>query len=187
VQQFPQELIDFCDFIRSAKIKSYLEIGCKYGGSAWHVAQAIGPGGHLVLVDLPHGHWGRSDSENPLRECARHLQKLGFNVHLFIGDSTAPHVVEGVRNLAPFDCVFIDANHTEKYVRTDFDNYGRLARYCCFHDIGWAQPTPPNRLPIEVPKVWKELKETFRDDADFREIKHDRGHNGIGIIKWRST
>jgi cephalosporin hydroxylase len=183
VQQFPQELIEYCDFIRSAGVKSYLEIGCKYGGSAWHVAQAMGSG-RIVLVDLPHGHWGRSDSEAPLKECAKHLRKLGFDSHLFLGDSTKPEIVEQVRKLAPFDCLLIDANHTEPFVRQDFLNYGKLAKYCCFHDIGWNNPTPPNRLPIEVPKVWAELKETFRDSAKFREIKHDNGHNGIGILQW---
>jgi cephalosporin hydroxylase len=187
IQQHPQELLEFTKFIRDADIRSYLEIGCKFGGSLWSVAQAMREKGRIVAVDLPHGHWGRSDSEAPLRECVKHLQRDGFDAYLFIGDSTDKRIVESVRSLAPFDCVFIDANHTEQYVRTDFTNYGRLGKYCCFHDIAWANPTPPNRLPIEVPIVWAELKETFKDTAAFREIKHDNGHNGIGIIKWRST
>ena len=188
IQQHPQELLDFIAFIREANICSYLEIGCKFGGSLWSVAYAMPKRGRVVAVDLPHGHWGRSDSEAPLRECVAQLRRNGFDAHLFLGDSTAPQIVQSVRALAPFDCVFIDANHTEQYVRTDFINYGKLARYCCFHDIGWRQPTPVNRLPIEVPKVWAELKVTFQDQAKwFREIKHDNGHNGIGIIKWKSA
>lgn len=186
VQQHPQELIDFIQFIRDKNVKSYCEIGCKYGGSLWSVAHAMPPKSRVVAVDLPFGHWGRSDSEAPLRECVKHLQREGFDAHLIIGDSTTPQVIEAVRALAPFDCIFIDANHTEHYVRTDFTNYGRLAKFCCFHDIGWNQPTPANRLPIEVPMVWAELKETFREQAKFREIKHDKGHNGIGILKWVS-
>jgi cephalosporin hydroxylase len=183
IQQHPQELVEFTDFIRQSGVHSYLEIGAKYGGSLWAVATAMVTG-RVVCVDLPHGHWGRSDSENPLKECVKHLKRNGFDAYLFLGDSTAPNIVEAVRALAPFDCILIDANHTEPFVRQDFLNYGKLGKYCCFHDIGWNNPTPPNRLPIEVPKVWAELKETFRETAKFREIKHDNGHNGIGILQW---
>jgi cephalosporin hydroxylase len=183
IQQHPQELIEFQDFIRKAGIRSYLEIGSKYGGSLWAAAQAMTQG-KIVCVDLPHGQWGRGDSENPLKECVKHLKKLGFDAHLFLGDSAKPEIIEAVRRLAPFDCTFIDANHTEPCVRKDFDSYGRLGRFCCFHDIGWNQPTPPNRMPIEVPKVWAEYKTAFADKARFREIKHDNGHNGIGILEW---
>src|SRR5262245_12575907 len=185
IQQHHRELEEFLRFIQQGNIRSYLEIGCKYGGLLWTVASVMPPKSRLVAVDLPHGAWGRSDSEFPLQECCKELGRRGHDVTLFIGDSTSPPLVEKVRALAPFDCVFIDANHTEKYVRTDFTNYGRLAKFCCFHDISWNNPTPPNRLAIEVPKVWAELKQTFHDTAKFREIKHDSGHNGIGILKWR--
>jgi len=186
-QQFPAELSEFVEFIRDSKIGSYLEIGSKFGGALWAVSNVLPKGARIVSVDLPNGHWGRSDSELSLRNCIDHLKKRGFDAHLFIGDSTAQHVIDAVTKLAPFDCVFIDANHTEPYVRKDFANYGHLAEHCCFHDIGWNNPTPPNRMPIQVPKVWKELKETFRDEAEFREIKRDVNHNGIGIISWKEA
>ena len=174
---------EFVNFIRGAGVRSYLEVGCKYGGSLWAVAQTMGSG-KVVAVDMPNTHWGRSDSENPLRECVKQLKKYGFDAHLFFGDSTSEQIVESVRKLAPFDCCFIDANHTEPYVRKDFANYGPLAKHCCFHDIGWNNPTPPNRLAIEVPKVWAWIKEEFKAKANFREIKLDKNHNGIGILTW---
>jgi cephalosporin hydroxylase len=188
IQQHPQELLEFLTFIRDAGVQSYLEVGCKYGGSLWTVAHHMSNKGRVVALDLPHGQWGRSDSENPLRECVKQLVREGFDAHLFLGDSTDQKIISAVTALGPFDCVFIDANHTEPYVRKDFANYGKLGKFCCFHDIGWNQPTPKNRLPIEVPKVWADLKQTLGDAVKyFREIKHDNGHNGIGIIKWRST
>jgi cephalosporin hydroxylase len=186
IQQHPLELAEFVEFIRTAGINSYLEVGCKFGGSLWAVANAMPAGSRIVAVDLPNGHWGRSDSENPLRSCIQQLRKYGFDARVFIGDSTSELIIDAVQRLAPFDCVLIDANHTEPYVRKDFANYGKLAKHCCFHDIGWNNPTPPNRLPIEVPKVWQELKLDLCDQATFREIKHDVGHNGIGILSWRS-
>ena len=183
-QQNLAELAEFVKFVRSIDARSYLEIGSKFGGSLWAICDAMPKGSRVVSVDLPNGQWGRTDSELSLRMCIDKLKARGFDAHLFMGDSTDPKIVDAVHALAPFDCLLIDANHTERYVRNDFANYGGLAKHCCFHDIGWDKPTPSNRLPIEVPKVWKELKETFRDKAEFREIRYDEKHNGIGIISW---
>lgn len=184
-QQNLQELAEFVSFVRSTGARSYLEIGSKFGGALWAVSAVMPKGSRLVAVDLPNGQWGRSDSELSLRTCIEALRIKGFNAHLFLEDSTAGHVVAQVRALGPYDCIFIDANHTEPYVRKDFENYGRLGKHCCFHDISWRNPTPPKRLPIEVPKVWRELQETFRDAAAFREIALEERHNGIGIMSWK--
>jgi cephalosporin hydroxylase len=184
VQQHLGELEQFLKYVREHKFRSYCEIGCKFGGLVWQVAQALEPRSKIVCVDMPNQAWGRSDSEESLRNCADALRKLGHDVHLFVGDSTRPDIVESVKALAPFDLMFIDANHTEKYVRADFGNYGTLTNVLCFHDIGWRQVTPPGRLPNEVPKVWANIKELYRFGATFREIMLDNGHNGIGIMEW---
>ena len=183
-QQNLAELAEFVRFVRSIECRSYLEIGSKFGGSLWAVSEAMPKSSRLVAVDLPNGQWGRTDSELSLRMCIDKLKARGFDTHLFMGDSTDPGIVDAVRTLAPFDCLLIDANHTLPYVKKDFSNYGRLAKHCCFHDIGWDKPTPPNRLPIEVPIVWKELKQTLCNEASFCEIRYDERHNGIGIISW---
>jgi len=139
----------------------------------------------VVSVDLPNSHWGRSESKPSLQACIEHLQRDGFDAHLILGDSTDRDVVERVRRLAPFDAIFIDANHTEPYVREDFVNYGNLSMIICFHDIGWNKPTPAGRPPTQVPEVWQALKLTYHDRAVFSEIRHDENQNGIGILQWR--
>ena len=107
------------------------------------------------------------------------LRQAGYDCHLIIGDSTDANIIEHVRKLAPFDLVFIAANHTEAYVRADWRDYGPLARMVAFHDISHVtQPKPP-KLPIEVHKVWGELKKG-RDR--FLEIRRSPGHNGIGVL-----
>ena len=185
IQQHPQELVEFIAFLKSKQLRSYLEVGSKFGGCLWAVAQqALLPKSTIVSVDLPNSHWGRSESASSLKDCIAHLRRQSHDAHLFVGDSTNPAIVEKVKELSPFDAIFIDANHTESYVRTDFKHYGRLSRIVCFHDIGWNNPTAPGKLPIEVPKVWNELKQTYKDHATFSEIKRDNGHNGIGIIQW---
>jgi predicted O-methyltransferase YrrM len=184
VQQNPQELQEFIEFVTAEKIKSYCEIGCKFGGLLWQVAQVLQPNARIVAVDMPNQAWGRSDSLESLQHCVDKLRVLGHDAWLFVGDSTSAGVVDRVKKLAPFDLLFIDANHTEPYVRKDFQNYGSLARIVCFHDIGWNNPTPPGRMAIEVPQFWQSLKNVYRESATFREIKHDKNHNGIGIMRW---
>ena len=183
-QQHPQELDEFLQFVRDEKIESYCEIGCKFGGLLWQVAQCLPAKARVVAVDMPNSHWGRTGSLESLQNCVRTLRNRGHDAHLILGDSTAAPIIEQVKKLSPWDLIFIDANHTEPYVRKDFGNYGTLANVVCFHDIGWNNPTPPGRMAIEVPKVWADIKKVCEFSATFREIKHDNGHNGIGILKW---
>ena len=194
-QQHLGELAEFLDFVKSLAPRSYCEIGCKFGGLLWKVAGAMPPKSKLVAVDLPNSHWGRSESEGSLRECVRELKRAGHDAHLIMGDSTSAPVIDAVEKAGPFDLIFIDANHTEKYVRRDFQHYGVMGKVICFHDIAWNNPTPPNRMAIEVPKVWAEIKEANKGTATFHEIKLDTKwnekenrhecHNGIGILTWR--
>jgi hypothetical protein len=183
-QQHLDEIRDFVSFLKDKKIASFLEIGSKFGGALWLITRIMPKGSRVVSVDLPNSHWGRSESQVSLEACIAHLKRDGFDAHLILGDSTAAAVVERVRKLGPFDAIFIDANHTEPFVRKDFANYSDLSKIVCFHDIGWNNPTKPGKLPIEVPKVWKELKTTHQDKAGFSEIIRDRNHNGIGIMQW---
>jgi predicted O-methyltransferase YrrM len=186
-QQYEDELREFVAFLKNKGIKSFLEIGSKFGGVLWAVSRIMPKGSRIVSVDLPHSQWGRADSKPHLKDCIRRLKEAGYDAHVFIADSTAPETVEKVQALAPFDAIFIDANHTEPYVRKDFANYGKMTRILCFHDIGWNRPKPPDRLSIDVPKVWAELKQTYRDEASFDEIRRDPTgqDNGIGILQWR--
>jgi hypothetical protein len=45
-------------------VRSYLEIGSKFGGSLWRVANSLPPGSRIVSVDLPNGTkaWGKAAS-----------------------------------------------------------------------------------------------------------------------------
>src|SRR5688572_14797740 len=130
----------FCKLIRQEGVTSYLEIGCKHGGSLGYVAtKGLPSGSRVVAVDLPHGDVSFKESQPPLEECCEALRSWGYDVHLFIGDSTDPEIIEKVRALGPFDLCFIDANHTEPYVRRDWASYGQMARIVAFHDINWKE------------------------------------------------
>src|SRR5215467_5708600 len=112
-QQHLQELKEFVALLKKQEIKSFLEIGSKFGGVLWAVVQGAMPlKSKVVSVDWANQAWGRSDSEDSLKKCFVHLKQLGYDAHLLDGDSTSPTIIEKVYALGPFDACFIDANHT---------------------------------------------------------------------------
>ena len=176
------ELTTFINLLKTENVRSYLEIGSKFGGSLWQIANALPKGSRVVSVDLPHGDTSFKESQQPLEECVAKLKNKFYDAHLFLGDSTDPVIINKVISLGPFDACLIDANHTEKYVRSDWHFYGPLCRIVAFHDIAHQpRPEPSKKMPIDVPKVWNEIKTGFRH----QEIKLDKRDNGIGVL-WRS-
>jgi len=177
-----RELTAFIDILKRENVRSYLEIGSKFGGSLWRVASGLQLASKMVAVDLPHGDKSFKESLPPLQECINEMRKrFNHQTSLIIGDSTDEEVIEDVRKLGPFDACLIDANHTEPYVRKDWANYGPMCRIVAFHDIGWVpRPEPTKKMPIEVPKVWNEIKKQYRH----QEIRLNVRDNGIGVL-WR--
>lgn len=181
--QHENEIARFIDILKRENVRSYLEVGSKFGGSLWRVATALPAGSRIVSVDLPQGDTSFKHTQPSLEACVEELKQRGYDAHLILGDSTKTEVLSAVADLAPFDACLIDANHTEPYVRSDWSNYGPMCRLVAFHDIGWlARPEPSKKMPIEVPKVWNEIKTAFRHE----EIKECPRDNGIGVL-WRSS
>lgn len=177
------ELSWFITILQTENVRSYLEIGSKFGGSLWRIANALPTGSRIVSVDLPHGDKSFKESQKPLEECVAKLKEKFYDAHLFLGDSTDQKLIDKVRALGPFDACFIDANHTEPFVRKDWANYGPMCKIVAFHDIGFNRPggMPAGKKPIEVPKVWNEIKKNFQH----KEIRFDKRDNGIGVL-WRT-
>jgi len=177
-----REFNEFIQLIHKNEVKSYLEIGSKHGGSLWRIGSSLPAGSRIVSVDLPHGDTSFKESEPHLRACVEELKKKGYDAHLFLTSSQDASTINSVRALAPFDLLFIDANHTELFVRHDWSVYGPMAKMVAFHDINWkARPEPSKKMPIEVPKVWNEIKTGFKH----KEIKYCPRDNGIGVL-WQS-
>lgn len=174
------EIAWFIDILKRENVRSYLEIGSKFGGSLWRVANSLPNGSRIVAVDLPQGDGSFKESQPHLEHCRDELAQRGYDMHLILADSTAPQCVSSVKALAPFDAVFIDGGHDLETIESDWDNYGPLGRIVAFHDINWKQ-RPTKKTPIEVPEFWNEIKVRFRHE----EIKLEPRDNGIGVL-WRS-
>lgn len=192
VLQNKTEINALIDIFKKENVRSYLEIGSKFGGSLWLIANALPKGSRIVSVDLPHGDTSFKENLPHLQECVKKLRDNGYDSHLIVGDSTAPEIVEQVYKLGPYDAVFIDANHTTPYILKDWQNYGKVGKLIAFHDIAFLreQGLDPGKKPIQVSQFWNEIKTKYRH-VEFRHeaIRGNPGQrkcdNGIGVL-WQN-
>lgn len=161
-------------FVREG-VRRYLEIGSKFGGSLWRVANALPKGSLVVSVDI-------NVNGQSLAETIARLRTSGYAAHLIQGDSTSPDTVQKASMFGPFDAVFIDADHRPPAVWADWNNYGKMAEIVAFHDIGWRRAPEWVGKRIDVPQIWDEIKQGYRHE----EFKFcPTGKNaGIGVL-WR--
>lgn len=172
VPHHPEELRRILELASQAR--SILEIGSRYGHTLDLMCRTTITK-RAVAVDLPGVFpWGE-DSESELKKAVSGLRDDGYEVHLFIGDSTDLDIVDSVKSLGPFDLVFIDGDHRYQGVRTDFENYGHLGKTVVFHDI--VQPKPDERQELEVWKFWRELK------GNKEEFIGVNSKMGLGILR----
>lgn len=180
--QSERELQSFVAFMLARGCTRYLEVGARDGDTFHHVALALGKASVCVAVDMPGASWGTAASIKSLMLARQDLERRGHNVEVLIGDSHDPDVIGACHAVSPFDFALIDADHSYAAVAQDFRDYAPMAEYVAFHDIaGVAQATTHNgyRKPVEVPRLWAELKQKF----EHWEFVDDGSPMGIGVIK----
>ncbi len=171
--QHPLEIAAFAKLLADAGVKSFLEIGSKYGGSIKVVANALPKGSRIVSVDL-----GRNGPA--LAETISELKQGGYDARLIIGNSTFDGIIAQAKALGPYDAVFIDGDHRMPALQSDWDHYGRMGKIIGFHDIAWKRESDWTGPVIVVPEFWDSIKTGYR----FTELKMcETGCNaGIGVI-----
>jgi predicted O-methyltransferase YrrM len=134
--QYKPEIDEFIEIMTAADCRSYLEVGCLYGDTLHYVGTRLPAGSRIVALDFPGQAGGRfRDTERFLRRAAKDLKKRGYDVHVIIGDSHKPEMIESARKLSPYDAVFIDGDHSIDGVRKDWQDYGPMGSIIGFHDI----------------------------------------------------
>lgn len=182
--QYAGEVHAMIELFQREGVRSYLEVGCRYGDTFHTVGLALPEGSRLVAVDLPGayssdkrpgGRRRHQDSGVYLERAAKHLTKHGRPSTVIIGNSQHAGTVAKVQALAPFDAAFIDGDHALDGVTADWRNYGPMARIVAFHDIVGEKSASygPRRL-------FTELAATHRHHT----IACGAASCGIGII-WR--
>lgn len=157
--QRAREIEAFIALLAERDVRTYLEIGARYGQTLEAVGNALAVPSVLVVVEQPGSLWGRDDSWPVLEAVAERLRQKGHGVWLIQGNSQDPATAQQVREIQDtFDAVFIDADHRYEGVKKDWELYGPMARLVGFHDIA---PLPRNHV-IEVPRLWHELAKQYR-------------------------
>jgi hypothetical protein len=173
----------FLDIVKAEGVRSYLEIGSAWGGTLWRTANVLPIGSRVVSVDF-----NRDPAAiESLGQCVERLRLRGYDAHLVAADSRAVSTIERVRALGPFDCVFIDGDHSLEGVTADWKAYGPMAPIVAFHDIGWneswqSQGSRP-AAPIGVPDLWAGLKASHRHVEI--QLRKKQNYYGIGVL-WRN-
>jgi predicted O-methyltransferase YrrM len=169
LEQDAEEFLAMMQHVKGCK--SALEIGSRFGRSMQCIAAYMEPCSRVVAVDLPYsGGYGDLPAPEPiLRESMSKLGSLGYDAHLFLGNSRAPSLVAAVQALGPYDFCFIDGDHTYEGVKADWENYGPHAKTVAFHDI-------VNNVGCF--RLWNEIKA-----AGYRTVEYTSSvFLGIGVV-----
>jgi len=172
--QVPEEIERLLTIYRGLAPKRVLEVGSYEGGVLWELAQAATPGTRIVSLDLA----------APNQDLYGSWCPEGVEIVTVLGDSMDGWIFEQVRDLGPYDFVFIDAAHDEVSVRSDWTLYGGLSTpngVVAFHDIHHDEDNPATWDSCEVWKLWREI---VADGYLTEEIIHNRAQQcfGIGVV-----
>lgn len=177
--QNPQEICGFIELLQHEGVRSYLEIGARHGDTFFDVMRSLPTGSRGVAVDLPGGNWGTSKSQSHLRMACDDLRQRGYDVHCIFANSQDSGTAEIVDSMGPYDAALIDGDHLYRGVKRDWELYGHRARLIAFHDIaGEGQRQRSSQLPVEVPRLWREIRNDFRH----REFIAPGSKMGIGVL-----
>lgn len=163
--QNAQEFSRLLDLYHAKAPMHVLEIGTGAGGSLYHWLRHAEPGTLVVVIDDRH------------RNAHLYYEWTPKDVTLIpiMGSSHDRATIAEANEHAPFDWIFIDADHHEQAVRHDWHVYRRMAApgsVIALHDI-----SPSTDPTIEVAPLWAELE---RDYATVTIAEH--GAPGIGVV-----
>lgn len=160
-----EELLGLCEFIQAHRIRSYLEIGVWTGRTieALHALFAFD-----MVAACDHG-WAAQ------RGLPMHVPA---EVDWLQADSESPEFLSWREGLGPIDLVLIDANHSYRAVKRDFEINRRFPhRFLAFHDITGFHPATRG-----VARLWRELEgDKVEIVRPHREIGVEHSTMGIGI------
>ena len=162
--QIPREYARFLVLTGQYRPASYLEIGCFNGATACLATaylQRFNPALQAVSIDVFPAFVFYSE--------VRDLLPLRYEVGATSFDFREQ----------PFDAVFIDGDHSFEWSWADYQNCGRSARICAFHDVNNA---PYLELHMGgAPAVWELVKQQEKNARIEEIFEHPTGEALMGI------
>lgn len=152
--QHPKQFAPYLVKLSSLPIRSYLEIGVKYGGTFVITVEYLSRFGDVqraVGVDA-----------NFCPSLVRY-ERMNPRTQFFQLNTRDPRFAELVETAVGFDLVLIDGDHEEDGCRKDFDIVYRHANVLVFHDIA-------NEFTPGPGVVWREVKAKHGAEFDFYEF-----------------
>lgn len=161
ISQTPDQIAKALVYLSKFKINSFCEIGIFHGGNFLFMAEYLrrfNPDIQCLGVDPTN----YLDTE--IREIIEQEMFLTFK-------SVTSDQIAGQM----FDLVFIDADHTTPWLTKDWDNVGKFAKFCAFHDL--QDPMWP-----DVAAFWDGLKAKGVKKVEFLDDPSGCSTHGIGLI-----
>ncbi len=178
ITQFDDEIDPFIEILRLESAKSLIEVGSRFGGSLWRIANGVPSLTRVVAVDSGSGMGGnKPGAQESLQKCVRRLCERGLNARLVVGDSHLPEIINQATSLGPYDAAFIDGDHSLEGITLDWFHYGRHTKVCGFHDIAWERPVPYEGKLVDCKAFWDVIKLRHRSET----FVHKGGNMGVGV------
>lgn len=158
IWQYPNQFSSYLKFLSERPITSYLEVGCRWGGTFVLTTEYLKKFNNLtesVAVDI---------IDSPVAQ---------YDGGKFINMNSQSQEFKDYIATKQFDLVLIDGDHTYEGAKSDYLLIKDHAKIIVFHDI--TSVACPG-----VMKIWNEIKHNY-DSYEFTQQYHEIPHSFLGI------
>lgn len=154
IWQYPNQFSKYLTFISNYDIKSYMEIGCRHGGTFIT---------HVEYLKKINSNFSNSTAVDIIEQTDILKEYCKFeNCEYLQMDSSSDEFRQYIENKF-FDLIFVDGNHFYNGVKGDAILTKNKCNIQVFHDV-FSIVNP------DVVRFWNEVKITYSDTHDFYEF-----------------